>query len=483
MAWEDLITVLEGISNPWSADVDAAGYDLDNMGDLRFESDNGTYGMTLRMDDFGYATWTMDDPSGNNEYGIYFYTLDVGVYDGYVTSPSDPPETGDGNFGGVHTIWSTNDYEIGGWGFYGDAGNMDFFNGIYGGNLRLTTYTDGGGTLDFELDPDAARITSEYGITVPGSGSAATPDIAFGDGDSGFYENSDDLIGVSIAGTTIAFITNASLRSATSGGFEIATSTGASYTVPKYRFRGDDNTGIARGAADQMSFVAGGIEAARVVENASATQLIIDPGLTGSQTVPSLAFGDGDSGFFESVDDTVRMAFGGVERYLFSGNQMNSITSSSWFLDRNAASGTNPVFAFNGDDDTGIGRQAADALSLIAGGVEAVRLAESGGDVDIGMFDHILSRPKIKDYSMEVDSPTITTGALTLDLENGNIFDINLNGDVTSLTISNPADSGDYAEFAMRIVQDGTGGRSITWPASVNCRAARLPLSDGCQRC
>lgn len=63
-----------------------------------------------------------------------------------------------------------------------------------------------------------------------------------------------------------------------------------------------------------------------------------------------------------------------------------NITSTSttgavgeWTLSNTVASATSPVFQPNfGDGDTGIGRAGADQLSLIAGGVEAVRVTTTG---------------------------------------------------------------------------------------------------------
>lgn len=56
------------------------------------------------------------------------------------------------------------------------------------------------------------------------------------------------------------------------------------------------------------------------------------------------------------------------------------------------ATATNPVFTFNNDLDTGLGRAAADQLSLIAGGVEGIRITEAGGAISInanGPFNEV----------------------------------------------------------------------------------------------
>ena len=63
-------------------------------------------------------------------------------------------------------------------------------------------------------------------------------------------------------------------------------------------------------------------------------------------------------------------------------------------------------------------------------------------------------------------SPAISSGALSLDLTNPAGFSVNLNANVTALTFAN-APAGKFVVFAVAFLQDGTGGRTITWPAAV----------------
>ena len=59
-----------------------------------------------------------------------------------------------------------------------------------------------------------------------------------------------------------------------------------------------------------------------------------------------------------------------------------------------------------------------------------------------------------------------TTEDLDLSASNGHIHKITLTGNPT-LTFSNPPSSGTQIEFEIEFVQDSTGGRTVTWPASV----------------
>jgi len=63
--------------------------------------------------------------------------------------------------------------------------------------------------------------------------------------------------------------------------------------------------------------------------------------------------------------------------------------------------------------------------------------------------------------------------ALTLNLANGNVQKITLTGNCT-ITLTSPA-SGAFRSLLLYIFQDGTGSRTITWPASVKWGTAGAP--------
>lgn len=94
---------------------------------------------------------------------------------------------------------------------------------------------------------------------------------------------------------------------------------------------------------------------------------------------------------------------------------------------------------------------------------------------DVNFQDLVLQRAEIKDYSETVTAPTIATNVLTLNLENGNVFDVSHNANITTLTISNPPASGKAGSFTLILTQDATGGRTITFPASVKWSGGTAP--------
>jgi hypothetical protein len=95
---------------------------------------------------------------------------------------------------------------------------------------------------------------------------------------------------------------------------------------------------------------------------------------------PTLAFGDGDSGLLETSDDVLSISIAGIQYYTMSSSGLYAVNNSySFKLVDIVASYTIPAYRFVNDDDTGMGRGTGDSLSLIAGGVEGIRITEVGG--------------------------------------------------------------------------------------------------------
>jgi hypothetical protein len=84
----------------------------------------------------------------------------------------------------------------------------------------------------------------------------------------------------------------------------------------------------------------------------------------------------------------------------------------------------------------------------------------------VSWADHELSRALIKDYAETVTSPTISSGTLTLNLENGNVFTVSLNAAITTFSVTNPPASGRAGSFTLILTADGTA-RAVTWGDAV----------------
>jgi hypothetical protein len=73
-------------------------------------------------------------------------------------------------------------------------------------------------------------------------------------------------------------------------------------------------------------------------------------------------------------------------------------------------------------------------------------------------------------------APTISSNILTLNLSNGNVFNVSLNANITTISINNvSAVSNTATVFYLIFTMDGTA-RTVTWPASVSWAQGTSPV-------
>jgi trimeric autotransporter adhesin len=87
--------------------------------------------------------------------------------------------------------------------------------------------------------------------------------------------------------------------------------------------------------------------------------------------------------------------------------------------------------------------------------------------IPINMQDAVLRAAELRDYAETSPAPEVSSGTLTLDLETGNVFEVILTEDVTSVVLANPPAHGRAGSCSIILRQDATGGRSLSWPSSV----------------
>ncbi len=85
----------------------------------------------------------------------------------------------------------------------------------------------------------------------------------------------------------------------------------------------------------------------------------------------------------------------------------------------------------------------------------------------------IFNKTEFKDYSETTISANTGT-SYTIDLSNGNVFNLTLTGNCT-FTFSNAPVSGKAGSFTLILIQDGTGTRTATWPSSVKWAGGIAP--------
>lgn len=122
----------------------------------------------------------------------------------------------------------------------------------------------------------------------------------------------------------------------------------------------------------------------------------------------------------------------------------------------------------------------------------AITLGRNSSNIDSAAADYVINTTNwrviaiytgatvgwrlIFNYIETKKAPTISSGTLTLDCENGKTqtFDVSLNANITTLTISNPLPSGNPSSFELWFTADGTA-RTVTWGASVKWPGANAP--------
>jgi hypothetical protein len=116
---------------------------------------------------------------------------------------------------------------------------------------------------------------------------------------------------------------------------------------------------------------------------------------------------------------------------------------------------------------------AVTSAKIAAGAVGASQLQDG---IPINMQGALLSGPELRLYSETSPVPTISAGALTLDLATGNVFDVTLTQNVASLILANPPAVGRAGSATLILKQDATGGRTLAWPSSVRWAGGTPPL-------
>ncbi len=105
-------------------------------------------------------------------------------------------------------------------------------------------------------------------------------------------------------------------------------------------------------------------------------------GLVIDSTTEGLMFGNGDTGFYEPSSDAIYIKVGGTEKWVIQANQINGLTAGSATILNVTSTSTTPTLVPSvGDYNTGIGAAGLDQLSLIAGGVEGIRVLDASVEI------------------------------------------------------------------------------------------------------
>ncbi len=228
------------------------------------------------------------------------------------------------------------------------------------------------------------------------AGTAAAPSYSFtADTNTGIYWHEADRLGITTGGT-LSLLVDA-------GGMFTADGTKA---LPAFTFLNDPDTGMFRADTNDLGLVAGGTHGLRIepswvrpLDGTTGNFLIKSNG-AGSAASPTYAFlGDADTGMYRAGTNSIGFAVQGVIRAsIDNGGTAGRFfgpghTTGSCIIRGEANSASTPTYTFYGDENTGMYRQSADAISFATAGTRRL-----GVDVN-GLYltmDGSLSTPAIR---------------------------------------------------------------------------------------
>ncbi|MDB2620183.1 hypothetical protein N9X87_00090 [bacterium] len=114
-------------------------------------------------------------------------------------------------------------------------------------------------------------ISTGAGLRAP-AGDATNVALAIGVNGNGFFEQSSNYIGVSVAGSQKWALGASYLRGLVTGSASLSAG-GGSIAVPAHSYKGDEDTGWARLAANQQSGGAGGVEVIKLLLDSSSNPI------------------------------------------------------------------------------------------------------------------------------------------------------------------------------------------------------------------
>lgn len=339
------------------------------------------------------------------------------------------------------------------WQAMSGAGTIN--SGIAG---RVTYYPANGITVD-----DTSAITTDGSTWARFAvGTVAIPGIAFnGDGDTGITQ-----AGVA---NTLAFVTSGGTRLtiensvvSTLTPLSVVDGTAAS---PAIRFASDTNTGIFHTAtADRMEVATAGTTRFRFQENGDI--VILSSGAhfyaqDGSESTPGISWADdADSGFYRASPNATGYSGNGTQSLLFTSEGIRVANGSL----------TAPSITFIGDADTGFAWLASGAFSFTSNTTEILRFQNGGLEQKAGVFKGPSGTAAAPFYTFDGDEDLGIYRAAANDIgfaANGiAIADIRVTGSTHQLRVGTAANSGGINGVALQNDSD-TANTSAVFSATV----------------
>jgi hypothetical protein len=247
-----------------------------------------------------------------------------------------------------------------------------------------------GGVAGLRLAEASSRI-----IQTPDANVGLTADVGSGQGDGVILCSYNEYSTVANAGDA------ATLPAVFPVGTLIYVKNNGANAMDVFPASGDDagagaDVAIIVSPGDSAMFMAIGADATWTQVSLPLVQNRLRLAQINEPTTPTIGFGDGDTGLYSGSANTLRVATGGTGRFTFDsgGRLIGQGASTGAMHGTTSTSFTQPAFLPNSNNvDTGIGGDSGvvDILSMIAGGVEGIRVHEDAGrviqanDSDVGL--------------------------------------------------------------------------------------------------
>lgn len=234
------------------------------------------------------------------------------------------------------------------------SGDTD--TGLYSSGVNQLAISTGG--VQRILVGSAGNVTFT-GAVHSSFGTAALPSITFDtDTDTGIFRKTANEIGFATAGTLKAHIdSNLVLAS----GVQLHTPDGSN-TSPSHTFASDNDTGMYLSSTNTLAFSTGGVQRVTI-----GTNLVVNDGAIraqdGTEALPGISFtSDGDTGIWRGAANNLDFVTGGVRR-ISVGTANVQMQNGALFRLQDGTSGA-PALSFVSDTDLGLYRDSADLMGL-----------------------------------------------------------------------------------------------------------------------
>lgn len=244
--------------------------------------------------------------------------------------------------------------------------------------LEQTTgiYRSGAGKLDIVVQGILRGTFASNGLEVNGfvkgirilpttDGSDAAPAFSFDSSDDmGMFRAAPGILGLSTGGNIRVQVDSDGLTS-----FSGLRANNGTELLPSFAFAGDPNTGMYRVAADTLGFSANGIR--KFTVNTSGATINDGQFFIQNGDISNIALtfaGDTDTGIIRQAANVLSIIAGGT-------NSMRFRAGGAYGPDGSVAV---PTFSFYNDGNTGMYRPGADILGFVSGGAERLRTDGAG---------------------------------------------------------------------------------------------------------